>query len=66
MDGFNLANHGRRIRQICQTLPLYGIALTVIIHLSGLVVEYWPFVGACGRHSHSKLYHCIILLLQLF
>ena len=29
----------------------------------GLVVEYWPFVGACGRHNHSKLYHCVILLL---
>ena len=31
----------------------------------GFVVEYWPFVGACERHSHSKLYHCIILLLCL-
>ena len=29
----------------------------------GLVVEYWPFVGVCGHHSHSKLYHCVILLL---
>ena len=28
-----------------------------------LVVEYWPFVGACGHHRHSKLYHCVILLL---
>ena len=22
----------------------------------GFVVEYWPFVGACRHHSHSKLY----------
>ena len=22
-----------------------------------LVVEYWPFVDACGHHSQSKLYH---------
>ena len=29
----------------------------------GLVVEYLPFVGACGRHSHSKPYQYVILLL---
>ena len=27
----------------------------------GLVVEYWPFVGACTRHGYSKLYSlCLI------
>ena len=31
----------------------------------GLVVEYWPFVDACALHSHSKLYHCVILLFVL-
>ena len=29
----------------------------------GLVVEYWSFVGTCGCHSQSKLYHWVILLL---
>ena len=27
----------------------------------GLVVEYWPFGGACTRHSYSELYYlCLI------
>ena len=29
----------------------------------GLVVEYWPFIGAFGHLSHTKRYHCVILLL---
>ena len=38
------------------------MAPTVSARLSiGLVVEYWPFVGACTRHSYSKLYSlCLI------
>ena len=40
-------------------LPLAAHACLV------LVVEYWPFVGVCGCHSYSKLYHCVILLLFL-
>ena len=47
------------------------IALAVSTCLSspvglGLVVEYWPFIlwiHACGRHSHSKLYDCVVLFL---
>ena len=31
----------------------------------GLVVEYWSIVGGCGCHSHTKLYHCAVLLLCL-
>ena len=27
----------------------------------GFVVEYWPFVGACTRHSYSKLYSLCLL-----
>ena len=27
----------------------------------GLVVGYWPFVGACTRHSYSKLYYLCLL-----
>ena len=26
-------------------------------------MEFWPFMDACGCHSHSKLYHYVILLL---
>ena len=38
------------------------MAPTVSAHLSiGLVVEYWPFVGACTRHSYSKLYYLCLL-----
>ena len=45
--------------------PMEGFSLAVgtLPHVClGLVVEYWPFVGACGHHSHSKLYHYVILL----
>ena len=32
----------------------------------GLVVEYWPFVGACTHHSYSKLYYlCFLSLFKL-
>ena len=34
---------------------LIWLSLSAYICL-GLVVEYWPFVGACGRYSHSKLH----------
>ena len=35
-------------------LSRYTVALTVSTHLStGLALEYWSFVGACGHHSHS-------------
>ena len=50
-------------------MPMKGcsgdlILLPLSAHLCpGLVVEYKQFVGAYGRHSHSKLYHCVILLL---
>ena len=38
------------------------ITPTVSARLSiGLVVEYWPFVGACTRHSYSKLYYLCLL-----
>ena len=38
----------------------YGSHWSVHVCL-GLVVEYWPFVGACTRHSYSKLYSlCLI------
>ena len=40
------------------------IALTVRTVYLGLIVEYWPFVGAYVCHSHFKLYHCDILLLS--
>ena len=40
------------------------ILLPLLAHVCpGLVVEYWLFVGACGCHSHSKLYQSVILLL---
>ena len=36
----------------------------ILLPLSlSLVVEYLPFVGACGCHSHSKPYQYVILLL---
>ena len=44
--------------------PMEGSNLALSAHIClGLVVEYWLFVGACGHHSHSKFYHCVILLL---
>ena len=38
------------------------IWLPLSVHVClGLVVENWPFVGACTRHSYSKLYSlCLI------
>ena len=40
------------------------ISLPLLAHVClSLVVEYWPFLGACGCDSHSKLYQCVILLL---
>ena len=42
--------------------PWYRLPLSAHVCLC-LVVEYWPFVDACGCHSHSKFYHCVILLL---
>ena len=39
---------------------LMWLPLSVHVCL-GLVVEYWPFMGACTRHSYSKLYSlCLI------
>ena len=29
----------------------------------GLVIKFWLIVSTCGCHSHSKLCHCIVLLL---
>ena len=38
----------------------YGSHWSVHVCL-GLVVEYWPFVGACTRHRYSKFYYlCLI------
>ena len=37
------------------------MASTISVHLFCFVVEYWPFVGKCGCHGHSKLY-CLCLL----
>ena len=38
------------------------IWLPLSVHVClGLVVEYWPFVGACTRHSYSKLYSLCLL-----
>ena len=39
---------------------LIWLPLSVRICL-GLVVEYWPFVDACTRHSYSKLYYLCLL-----
>ena len=38
------------------------IWLPLSVHVClGLVVEYWPFLGACTRHSYSKLYSlCLV------
>ena len=38
------------------------IRLPLSVHVClGLVVEYWPFVGACTCHGYSKLYSlCLI------
>ena len=51
--------------------PKEGSILPVVIWLPlslhvclGLVVEYWPFVGACTRHSYSKLYSLCQCLLS--
>ena len=38
------------------------IWLPLSVHVClGLVVEYWPFVGAYTRHSYSKLYYLCLL-----
>ena len=38
------------------------IWLPLSVHVClGLVVEYWSFVGACTRHSYSKLYYLCLL-----
>ena len=38
------------------------IWLPLSVHVClGLVVEYWPFVGACTRNSYSKLYYLCLL-----
>ena len=45
------------------------IWLPLSVHIClGLVVEYWPFVGACTRHSYSKFYYLCLLssLIKLF
>ena len=41
--------------------PKEGSRLAVGHVCLGLVVEYWPFVGACTRHSYSKLYYLCLL-----
>ena len=46
----------------------FGSGDLILLSLSahtclGLVMEYWPFVGACERYAHFRLYHCVILLL---
>ena len=41
-------------------LAVGWLPLSVNICL-GLVVEYWSFVGACTRHSYSKLYYLCLL-----
>ena len=34
----------------------YLTRLPLSVHVClGIVVEYWPFVGTCGRHNHTKL-----------
>ena len=38
----------------CGDLICFPLSVHVCL---GLVVEYWPFVGACTRHSSSKLYY---------
>ena len=43
----------------------FDMASTVSACLLGLVVEYWPFVGACTHHSYSK-FHYLCLLVSLF
>ena len=52
-----------------EVAPMEGSELAVGIwygsHCLGLVVQYWPFVGTCGCHSHSKLTICVILLFVL-
>ena len=41
------------------------IWLQLSVHIClGLEVEYWPFVGACTRHSYSELY-CLCLVSSL-
>lgn len=32
------------------------LPLSICVYL-GLVLEYWPIVGTCGCHNHSKLDH---------
>ena len=39
---------------------LIWLPLSVQVCL-GLVVEYWPFVGACTHHSYSKLHYLCLL-----
>ena len=41
-------------------VDLIWLPLSVHVCL-GLVVEYWPFVGACTCHSYSKLYYLCLL-----
>ena len=57
-----------RLVKCCQWRVLIWHGDLILFPLSaniclGLVMECLPFVGACGCHSHSKLYHCVILLL---
>ena len=40
---------------------LWGPDMAPTVSVRLLVVEYWPFVGACTLHSYSKLYYLCLL-----
>ena len=57
MTGEMVPKEGSRLAVgIC----LIWLPLSVHVCL-GLVVEYWPFVGACTHHRYSKLYYLCLL-----
>ena len=50
--------HQKGLRVGCGDLIWLPLSVHVCL---GLVVEYWPFVGACTRHSYSELYYLCLL-----
>ena len=59
-DWWNGTNEGLQFG----SWDLIWLPLSVHVCL-GFVVEYWPFVGTCGHHNHSKLYDLCLLASML-
>ena len=54
-------------KSVVCTWYYYHWSIFIYIHVLGCVVDYWPIVGTCGCHNHSKLCHscCSVSFLWL-